>query len=122
MVKFNQMEPKPIQDVAPPKSQAAPPVPKPMAEPMAGPEVVNNIPVHAPTAPAPQAANPDKSFIVSEAANQTKTNNLPQPPAASYNAQKAIPKVKTRPTAVIFIATLAVICIAAGAYLKFFRQ
>jgi len=101
MLKLAQMEPKPIQDVAPPPS---------------GPEVVGDIPVRPPAEQInneqrPQPSNDDSSFIVPA---------TPLPPAINKDNQK--PKAKDsepKPTLVIVVIVLAVICLAAGAYLKF---
>jgi hypothetical protein len=108
------MEPKPIQDVA------LPPATIPPAEPPPQPEIIGDIPVQASSEPTnneqrlPAAKNDDSSFIVPVA---------PLPTAA--NKDKAKPKTKNsqpKPGLAIAIALLAIICVAAGAYLKFFSS
>lgn len=109
------MGPKPIQDVAPPPRAASLP-----AEPPSGPEIVGDIPVRASAQQTteeqqPQSSkNDDSSFIIPAAS----------PPAAiNKDNQKLRNKdSKPRPTLAIVVTLLAVICVAAGAYLKYFSN
>lgn len=132
------MESKPIQDVAPPPpveskvnptgsavSSSPPPASPPPAQPAApesstGPEIVDNIPVQPPTALADDVPKPsppkdnDLNFIVP---------TTPPPAAINLNKEKLKPKDgNKKPTLAIAVALLAIICLAAGAYLKFFKQ
>lgn len=107
------MGPKPIQDVAPPPQAANQP-----SEPLSGPEIVGDIPVRAPTQQARDeqsqpAKEGDSSFIVSA------------PPTLATDKDKEKPKTKEaqpKPILAIVVAALAAICLAAGAYLKFFAN
>ena len=102
-VKILLMGPKLVQDVAPPKTPgaAAPELPS-------GPELVNDIPVRAQANPASQLGNQ----------NGTQSASLP-PAADKKSAQGPNPAAKSKPTAAILFALLAVISLAAGAYLQF---
>ncbi|MEK7096043.1 MAG: hypothetical protein AAB896_02015 [Patescibacteria group bacterium] len=99
------MGPKPIQDVTPPPS---------------GPEIVGSIPVRAPTEQARSAEKPlplkddDSSFIVPAT-----------PASAAVNRNNENTQTKTskpKPTLAIVVTLLAIICLAGGAYLKFFSE
>ncbi len=111
------MGPKPIQDVAPPRPQMTPIMHSAVSEPPSGPELVGDIPVHAPEATPAAPSNPDNSFIVSEAKNPNKPTSAPQPAIA--NMQKPASATKPKPTAAVFFAFVAIICMSVGAYLKF---
>jgi|GEM_PF-2078651 len=115
MVKLAQMGPKSIQDVVPPPSAGNSP-----DEPSSGPEIVGDIPVRAPAEQASAAQEPlaakdnDSSFIVPA---------TPLPAAINKDNQKPKTKdSKPKPTLAIVMALLAIICLAAGAYLKFFSN
>lgn len=109
------MESKPIQDVAPPSR-----VTSSSAEPRSEPEIVSDIPVRAPAGHASDEQKPqpskddDSSFIVPA---------TPLPVAANKNKEKPKNKdSKPKPTLAIAVVVLAVICLAGGAYLKFFSS
>ncbi len=107
------MGPKPIQDIAPPSRATSAP-----AEPLSGPEIVNDIPVRAPAEQAQDgqkqqsSIDDDSSFIVPATPLPTAINNASQKPK--------IKNSKPKPTLAIVVALLAIICLAAGVYLKFF--
>jgi len=80
--------------------------------------MVGDIPVRAPAESASNEPQPskddDSSFIVPAT-----------PPPAAINKDNQKPKTKDNrptPTLAIVIALLAAICLAAGAYLKFFSN
>ncbi|MBI1952420.1 hypothetical protein HYS42_01695 [Candidatus Saccharibacteria bacterium] len=104
------MGPKPIQDVAPPQGTNNLPV-----EPRSDPEIVDQIPVRAPTSQAGSTGestrpnNDDLSFIVPTAPVPSATNKDNIKSKAS----------KPRPALAIVVAVLALACLAAGAYFKF---
>lgn len=106
---------KPIQDVAPPSRATSPP-----AEPPSGPEIVSDIPVRAPAEQAQDgqkqqsSIDDDSSFIVPTTPLPTAINNANQKPK--------IKNAKPKPVLAITVAMLAIICLAAGAYLKFFSN
>ncbi len=112
MLKLAQMGPKPIQDVTPPPQATSP-----AAEPPSGPEIVGDIPVQAPIGHASDdqklqpSKNDDTSFIVPDTHLPAAINKDSQKPKSSG--------AKPKPTLAIMLAVLAVICLAAGAYLKF---
>jgi len=115
VVKLAQMGPKPIQDVAPPSQAASSP-----AEPLSGPELVNDIPVRAVTMqpsssqePAP-SKDDDTSFIDPAASLPVAAKNDKQRPKTK--------DAKSKPTLATAVAVLAAVCLAAGAYLKFFSN
>ena len=116
MLKLAQMGPKPIQDIAPPSRTTNLPT-----EPPSGPEIIGDIPVRASVEQTsneqkPQPSkNDDSSFIVPA---------TPLPPAINKDNQKLKTKdSKPKPTLAIVVAILAIICLAAGAYLlKFFSN
>ena len=98
------MGPKPIQDVALPK---APDTQVP--ESPSGPELIRDIPVRVPAYSAAQLDNQNNN-----------SQNTPLLPAADEKSvQGPKPAAKSKPTAAIFFALLAVIFLAAGAYLQF---
>ncbi len=116
------MEPKPIQDVIPPKAPIpqAPPASMATAPPPSGPELVGNIPVRLPSEErvAEQATRPqdhDSSFIIEE---EKKPGNLPMADKKD-NAKPKTVQGKPKPVAAIVVAMAAVICLAAGAYFEF---
>lgn len=104
------MGPKPIQDVAPPAAANT------ATGPPSGPEIVGDIPVQAPAQQAAVAEEPvkpkddDSSFIV------------PATPVSSATGKDKIKsKVsKPKPALAIIVAVAALICLAVGAYLKYF--
>ena len=113
------MEPKPIQDVVPPKAPMPQAVPAP-SQPPSGPELVGNIPVRLPSEKrvAEQAAKPqdhNSSFIIEE---EKKPGSLP----ATNKKDSAKPKAAhgpQKPVAATLVAIAAVICLATGAYFEF---
>lgn len=107
------MGPKPIQDVAPAK-----PAPTSSPDPPTEPELVNDIPVRAPvgdSAPTPPASKDDSNFLILEdkedKQESRKTEEKPK-----------VPPAKSKPIAAIVLACVAVVLLAAGAYLKFFSS
>lgn len=109
------MGPKPIQDVKPLAQTANPPT-----EPQSGPEIVADIPVRSSVGHGndEQKPNPpkndDSSFIVPATPAAPATNKDQEKP----RTQAGQPK----PTSAIIVALLAAVCLAAGAYLKFFSN
>lgn len=113
------MGPKPIQDVALPKSANE------STEPPAGPEIVHDIPVRQPSQgidtgePEPAPTDHETSFIVSD-----KNLGIPLPHLGKKDESKANPPAKDKKSSpvlatVVFLAAL--VCLAAGAYLKYFN-
>lgn len=108
------MGPKSIQDVAPPSQATNSP-----AEPPVAPEIVADIPVRA---PGQQPASDDQASQPKD--NGPQTTAFANPLSAAVKEDKQKPKTnagKSQPTLAIAVALLAVICLAAGAYLKFFN-
>ena len=106
------MGPKPIQDVALPKKPS-----QSVASQESGssPELVNNIPVRAPSSQATLSNAPATSFIISE----EKKPVIPQAPDQAKNTGASENKsAKPKPTAAILLAAVALICLAIGAYLS----
>ncbi|MDO8591591.1 MAG: hypothetical protein Q7R60_01530 [bacterium] len=108
------MGPKPIQDVTPPPQATSPAV-----EPPPGPEIVGDIPVRAPAGHATDEQklqspkNDESSFIVPA---------KPVPAAGKDNQKPKAKDSKPKPTLAIVMALLAAICLAVGAYFKFFSN
>lgn len=109
------MDPKSIQDVAPPSQAISSP-----AEPPVAPEIVADIPVRA---PGQQPTSNDQVFQAKD--NGPQTPVFANPPLAAVKEDKQKPKTqasKPQPTLAIVVVLLAVICLGAGAYLKFISK
>ncbi|OVE79471.1 hypothetical protein BVY00_00325 [bacterium G20] len=115
MIKFSQMEPKPIQDVVPPKAPIpqAPPASTAAAPPPSGPELVSDIPVRAPAGDSVG----EQQAVESQDHEEKKPGALPI--AAKKDGTKPAGQRKPKPVAAIVVATAAVICLVAGAYFQF---
>ena len=101
----------PIQDVAPPKAESA--------DPLAGPELVHDIPVrqHA----SNTSTDPDSNFVIAEP--EPSKQGFPKldfvgKPAKNHAGDK--PKASAgMPWMVGIVFTAAAVCLIGGAYLKF---
>lgn len=115
MLELALMEPKPIQDIAPPSRTTGPP-----AELRPEPEIIDDIPVQTPAGQVsndegPQPSkNDDSSFIVSATPLPAAINKVNQKPK--------IKDSKPKPTLAIVVALLAIILLVTGVYLKFFSN
>ena len=117
------MEPKPIQDIAPPGAA------KETAEPPAGPEIVHDIPVRQPSQntsygedPLPSQSSQSPSSIISEHLSAAKklSISLPHLDQKTEDNPSPVPKAKKpRPVLAMAVFAVAMICLAAGSYLKF---
>lgn len=116
------MGPKPIQDVAPPRPA------KGTTEPPAGPEIVHDIPVRQPTqnanygeGPLPGGGDQSPSFIESIHVPEVNKPGLQVPHLDRSPKDKAGSKPKTkksRPVLATMVFLAALVCLAAGTYLK----
>lgn len=115
MLKLAQMGPKPIQDVTPPSPATSSPAELPL-----GPEIVGDIPVRV---PAGHTGNEQKPTPLKDDVSSFIIPANPTP--AAINKDKEKPKTeasKPKPTLAIAVALLAMISLAAGAYLKIFSN